>query len=93
MDITASAVVIDCTSLARSILDAWSRRDACCLEHELNRAVEFCRSAEPASPSEEERREVLGGIAIELRRKGQASEPDEAEFCFRLLRHLAARGL
>ena len=79
---------------ARSILEAWERRDLGSLKAELKLAGYDCAEAEPATSREQERMELLGVIAWRvlqaLPNLRDAGDPDPAlETCFRLLDHLA----
>jgi len=69
---------------ARNILDAWQRKDLAGLRAELNLPHHPSDSSE-----EQERMELLDGIAEQMR---QDLPGDQPEVCFRLLEHLARSG-
>jgi hypothetical protein len=82
----------DCAAQARTLLDAWDHNDGVRLTAELSRTALFC-TAPVATTVEAERRELLAGIAQELR-SGPAGEAvgsgdGSVPACLELLRHLA----
>ena len=85
------------TGRARRILEAWERMDLPEIEAEL--ALAECAGARAvnASSEEQERLDLLGGIAGQLRqdfsRLPRVPEAGErTALCFRLLQHLAETG-
>ena len=85
------------TGRARRILDAWERMDLPEIEAELALAECDGGQAAEASSEEQERLDLLGGIAGQLRRDFSrlprvAEAGERTALCFRLLRHLAETG-
>lgn len=85
------------TERARLILDAWERMDLPEIEAELALAEGDGAQADSASGEEQERLDLLGGIAAQLRqdfsRLPRVPEAGErTALCFRLLHHLAETG-
>jgi|SRR5579859_508708 len=85
------------TERARRILDAWERMDLTEIEAELALAERDGAQAHSASSEEQERLDLLEGIAGQLRqdfsRLPRVPEAGErTALCFRLLQHLAATG-
>jgi len=88
---------LNSTARARRILDAWERMDLQGIEAEL--ALAECDSARTGSASceEQERLELLGAIARQMRQDfsslpGMAEAGERTAVCFHLLQHLAATG-
>ncbi len=80
------------TRRARRILDAWEREDRTAFQAELRLAQ--CAEAVPACAEEEERLDLLDGIAAQLEQDLVLRQPGNAgservATCFRLLAHLA----
>jgi hypothetical protein len=80
------------TRRARRILDAWEREDTPAFEAELRLAQHA--DAAPASGEEEERLDLLDGIAAQLEQELVGRQPghtgsERVATCFRLLAHLA----
>jgi len=74
---------------ARGILAAWEQRDRTSLEAELSR-MHASPEMHDMSFEEQERMELLNGVAGQIR---HAAEPSEAsDICLRLLEHLAMTG-
>ena len=73
----------DSTARARNILNAWQQKDLDSLKAELDVTSEPSRSSE-----EEERMDLLDGIAEQMRQNLRGDH----EVCFRLLEHLAHSG-
>jgi hypothetical protein len=71
---------------ARCILDAWDRRDLADFEAELSLAHSDCAHAPGHDFEEQERLDLLDGIARQLQQGGRP------EVCYRLLTHLALSG-
>ncbi len=81
------------TRRARRILDAWEREDTPAFQAQLRLAQRA--DAVPACAEEEERLDLLHGIAAQLEQDLVRREPGNAgservATCFRLLAHLAA---
>ena len=75
----------DSAGRARNILDAWQRKDLDGLQAQLILPTGFT----PAGAEEQERMDLLDGIAHQMR----LDLPDsQSEVCFRLLEHLAVSG-
>ena len=72
---------------ARSILAAWKRKDQAGLETELNLMPAEIRDM---CFEEQERMELLCGVAGQIRQAGDPSET--TDICVRLLEHLAMTG-
>jgi len=88
---------LNSTARARRILDAWERMDLQGIEAEL--ALAECDSARTGSASceEQERLELLGAIARQMRQDfsplpGVAEAGERTAVGFRLLQHLGATG-
>ena len=88
---------INSTGRARRILDAWERMDLPGIEAEL--ALAECDGAQTGGTSceEQERLDLLGGIARQMRQDfsslpGMAEAGERTAVCFHLLQHLAATG-
>ncbi|MBZ5596259.1 MAG: hypothetical protein LAP39_28775 [Acidobacteriia bacterium] len=82
---------------ARSILDAWKRRDLKGLRAELDLAHDHCAHVPGHSFEEQERLDLLDGIAQQLQQGlpflPLTSDPGgRPEVCYRLLIHLALSG-
>ena len=82
---------------AARLLQAWERRDLSGLEAELDRTERACRESCSSSYEEQERLELLDGIAGRIRQEMPALiETGDSHVgraaCFRLLAHLAANG-
>ena len=82
---------------ARCILDFWERRDVNGLQAELNRAHNDCAFEPGTDAEEQERLELLDGIARQLQQNlpslSWTSNPDgRPGVCHRLLTHLALSG-
>lgn len=82
---------------ARRILDAWERMDLPEIEAELALAECDGARAGSAGSEEQERLDLLGGIAGQLRRDFSrlprvAEAGERTALCFRLLQHLAETG-
>jgi hypothetical protein len=75
---------IDSAGRARTILDAWQRKDLDGLRAQLT--LPYNPSD---NPEEQERMDLLDGIAQQMR---QHLPGDQSEVCFRLLEHLALSG-
>ena len=75
----------DSAERAHNILDAWQRKDLNGLKAQLS----LPNSLTPADTEEQERMDLLDGIAQQMR---QDLPPDQREVCFRLLEHLAISG-
>lgn len=85
------------TGRARRILDAWERMDLAGIEAELALAESAGAQTDGASCEEQERLELLDGIARQMRQDfsrlpGMAEAGERTAVCFRLLQHLAATG-
>jgi len=85
------------TERATGILEAWERRDLADLAGELDRARRAYAANRAVSFEEQERLELLDGIAGQMRREirhlAHPGDPGAGvETCFRLLEHLAASG-
>jgi hypothetical protein len=80
------------TQQARSILAAWRRRDQSGLVAELRRTQLKCTGAAGLTAEEQERLELLDGIAAQMRQDLHLPGPpsERAETCLHLLEHLAA---
>ena len=88
---------LNSTARARRILDAWERMDLRGIEAEL--ALAECDGTRTgnASCEEQERLDLLGAIARQIRQDslrvpGRAEAGERTAVCFRLLQHLAATG-
>ena len=75
-------MTVDATARAASILEAWLRKDRRQFRAELDQAA----SARP----DDERGELLEGVAEELRRLEERGGMAEADVYLRLLQHLAS---
>jgi len=85
------------TGRARRILDAWERMDLPGIEAELALAEVEGAQTNGNSCEEQERLDLLGGIAREMRQDfsrlpGVGEAGERTAVCFRLLRHLAETG-
>ena len=88
---------INSTERARRILDAWERMELPEIETEVALAVCDAGQASLASSEEQERLDLLGGIAGQLRQDfsrlpRMAEAGERTALCFRLLQHLAETG-
>jgi len=79
---------------AADILASWKRRDLCRLEAELDRTRRACAAATEASFEEQERMDLLVGIAGQIQEeiRNLGGLGDSGEACLRLLEHLATSG-
>ena len=82
---------------AAGLLEAWERHDLRGLEAELDRTERACRESRSSSYEEQERLELLDGIAGRIRREMPSLiETDDRHVgraaCFRLLEHLVVSG-
>ncbi len=79
---------------AQRILAVWEQEDFAGLQAELHRAQLDCAAATYARAEEQERLELLDGIAGQIQRElasmPQGTGAGPAASCFRLLEHLAA---
>lgn len=75
----------DSADRARTILDAWQRKDLNSLRAQLS----LPSSVTAGDAEEQERMDLLDGIAQQMR---QNLPEDPSEVCFRLLEHLAVSG-
>jgi hypothetical protein len=85
------------TERASGILAAWERRDLPGLEAELALTQCDCGETGNASIEEQERMDLLGGIAGQMQKDlpqlpAAGDSAERSEVCFHLLRHLAASG-
>src|SRR5258708_13567325 len=85
------------TGRARRILDAWERMDLPGIEAEVALAALDGSEAQSAGCEEQERLDLLGGIAVQLRQDFSrlprlADAGERTALCFRLLQHLAETG-
>ena len=85
---------MDSAERARGILASWERRDLTSLDTLLSRTLGGPVEFGPITTEEQERMELLGGIATQMRSEIKhlrfTEDPGEhAQVCFRLLRHLA----
>ena len=85
---------MDSANRARGILASWERRDLTSLETLLSRTLGGPVKSGPVTTEEQERMELLCGIASQMRSEIKhlrvSGDPGEhAQVCFRLLRHLA----
>jgi hypothetical protein len=88
-----SASLHHSTQLARSILKAWSVGDDSLLRSELDGTDTCCLADQPSDSLEQERRELLDGVAAELRRnlggkRQGCGDHADVQVCLDLLRHL-----
>ena len=84
----------DAASHATALLNAWVRHDQDELDRELGRTTAFCEQPSER-PGEEERRELLGTIAGEMRWERSGAVPwhgagGHSRLYLALLRHLSA---
>jgi hypothetical protein len=84
----------DSAERAADILESWKRRDLCGLEAELDRTRLACSAMTVSNLEEQERMELLDGIASRLQEdiRNLGGLGDSGETCFRLLEHLATGG-
>jgi hypothetical protein len=89
-----SDLLVGSAKRAADILEFWKRLDLCGLEAELDRTRRACTASTAASFEEQERMELLGGIAGQIQDgiRNLDGPGESAETCFRLLEHLAASG-
>jgi len=81
---------------AQRILEAWEQRDLAEFQAELRFAQQPFHTVHPSGADEEERRELLEGIASQLEQdllhSGSGSRvAGRSDTCLRLLTHLAER--
>ena len=77
---------------AQRILDAWEHQDLPGLQAELRFAQRACATISRACTEEQERLELLDGIAARMEQdlvRTRLGNGDSASTCFRLLMHLA----
>lgn len=85
---------VDSAERAADILASWKRQDLCDLEAEVDRTRRACSEMTAHSLEEQERMELLDGIAGQLQEdiRNLGGLGDSAETCLRLLEHLATSG-
>jgi hypothetical protein len=81
---------LDAETRARGILATWDQGDLAGLDAALHSAERLSAERNGLSADEEERLELLGGIAGQMRRDMAQGDIAQPETYRRLLRHLAA---
>ena len=81
---------MDAEARARGILATWDRGDLAGLDAALHSAERVAAAGQALSAEEEERLELLEGIARQMRREMAQGDIAQPETYRRLLRHLAA---
>jgi hypothetical protein len=82
--------------IARSILREWCRGDRRRFRSNLDRALKSIATTPAETPLQEERRELLEGVTLELLHSSagpaSGSQWDSIATCIALLRHLSSEG-
>jgi len=81
---------MDAETQARGILATWDRGDLAALEAALSSAARDAAMGKHLSADEEERLDLLEGIAVQMRQDMAQGDLAQPETYRRLLRHLAA---